>query len=57
MLVAETMMTSQNGTEAAATTMEITKSIRISPQGELTLLTRLIIRWDCIEFTRSPIAS
>ena len=38
-------MTSQNGTEAAAMTMEIAKNI-VTSRGELTLLTRLIVRWD-----------
>ena len=44
-LVPRTMMTSQNGTEAAAMTMEIAKNI-VTSRGELTLLTRLIVRWD-----------
>ena len=42
-LVGVTTTTSQNGTEAAATPIEITESTRIN-RSEPTLLTRLIFR-------------
>lgn len=41
-----TIIVSQNGIEAAATAMEITRNVRII-QGQLTLLTRVIVRCAC----------